>query len=271
MTETSGFLDRPDGERLAWRRIAGAGPTVVWVGGWRSDMGGTKAEALAGAALAGGWSYLRYDHFAHGESSGDWLKATIGRWREDLIGLIDQIEGPVVLVGSSMGGWVSCLAGVARPGRVSAMVLIAPAADFAHRLMWPSLSDEARADIETAGVHTVTGDFDGPYDLTRTFFEEARNWSLLEGPVAITCPVRVLQGGAGRAGAVAARTGSGGKDRERGRGLLADQGRGSSPVEAAGHRQADRDRRRGARPRLGAISGARSRSCRGTTGRRECR
>lgn len=194
MTETSGFLDRPDGERLAWRRIAGGGPTVIWVGGWRSDMGGTKAEALAGAALAGGWNYLRYDHFAHGESSGDWLKATIGRWREDLIALIDQIEGPVVLVGSSMGGWVSCLAGVARPERVGALVLIAPAADFAHRLMWPSLSDEARAEIETTGVHTVTGDFDGPYDLTWTFFEEARNWTLLDGPVAITCPVRVLQG-----------------------------------------------------------------------------
>lgn len=194
MTETSGFLERPDGERLAWRRVAGSGPTVIWVGGWRSDMGGTKAEALAEAAKAGGWTYLRYDHFAHGASSGDWLQATIGRWREDLIGLIDQIEGPVVLVGSSMGGWVSCLAAVARPDRVASMVLIAPAADFAHRLMWPSLSDEARHEIMGRGVHTVTGDFDGPYDLTRLFFDEARNWSLLDGPVAIRCPVRVLQG-----------------------------------------------------------------------------
>lgn len=194
MTETSGFLERPDGERLAWRRVEGSGPTVIWVGGWRSDMGGTKAEALAEAAKARGWDYLRYDHFAHGASSGDWLKATIGRWREDLIALIDQIEGPVVLVGSSMGGWMSCLAAVARPGRVASMVLIAPAADFAHRLMWPSLPDEARHEIMGRGVHTVTGDFDGPYHLTRLFFDEARDWSLLDGPVAITCPVRVLQG-----------------------------------------------------------------------------
>lgn len=193
MTETSGFLERPDGERLAWRRVEGSGPTVIWVGGWRSDMGGTKAEALAEAAKAGGWTYLRYDHFAHGESSGDWLKATIGRWREDLIALIDGIEGPVVLVGSSMGGWVSCLAAVGRPERVAAMVLVAPAADFAHRLMWPSLSDEARGEIETAGLHRVV-DGTGPHDLTRLFFEEARNWSLLDGPVAIGCPVRVLQG-----------------------------------------------------------------------------
>lgn len=193
MTETSGFMDRPDGERLAWRRVAGSGPTVIWVGGWRSDMGGTKAQALAEAAKAGGWAYLRYDHFAHGESSGDWLKATIGRWREDLIALIDQIEGPVVLVGSSMGGWVSCLAAVARPERMTSVVLIAPAADFAHRLMWPSLSDEARQEIEAAGLHHVA-DGTGAHALTRLLFEEARSWSLLDGAVAIGCPVRVLQG-----------------------------------------------------------------------------
>ncbi|MBN8552140.1 MAG: alpha/beta hydrolase [Caulobacterales bacterium] len=194
MTETSGFLERPDGERLAWRRVAGQGPTILWVGGWRSDMGGTKSRALAEAALAQGWSYLRYDHFAHGASSGDWHAATIGRWREDLIALIDGIDGPIVLVGSSMGGWVAGLAAVARPRRVSALVLIAPAADFAHRLMWPNLSDQARHDIMQTGVHTVTDDFDGPYDLTRTFFDDARNWSLLDGPVAIQVPVRILQG-----------------------------------------------------------------------------
>lgn len=194
MTETTGFLQRPDGERLAWRRMDGEGPTAVWVGGWRSDMGGTKAETLARAASERGWAYLRYDHFAHGESSGDWRAATVGRWREDLIAVIDWIEGPVVLVGSSMGGWVSCLAALARPERVASMVLVAPAADFAHALMWPSLSDAARREIMTEGAHTVTDDFDAPYDLTRTFFEEARAWTLLDGPAAIRCPVRILQG-----------------------------------------------------------------------------
>jgi len=195
MTETSGFFLRTDAERLAWRRIDGDGPTVIWVGGWRSDMGGTKAEALADAARAGGWNYLRYDHFAHGDSSGDWRTATIGRWRADLIALIDEsVEGPVVLVGSSMGGWVASLAAVARPERIQATVLIAPAADFAHRLMWPGLSEAARREIEAKGAHTVTDDFDGPYDLTRTFFQDARKWSLLDGPVAIAGPVRVLQG-----------------------------------------------------------------------------
>lgn len=195
MTETSGFLKRPDGERLAWRRVDGQGPTIIWVGGWRSDMGGTKAQALAEAAEAWGWSYLRYDHFAHGESTGDWSAATIGRWRDDLLAVIDDlVEGPVVLVGSSMGGWVSSLAAVARPHRLQTLVLIAPATDFAHRLMWPNLSQAARDEIETTGRHTVTDDFDGPYVLTQAFFEEARRWTLLDGPVAIAAPVRVLQG-----------------------------------------------------------------------------
>ena len=199
MTETSGFIDRPGhmgsgGQRLAVRRIEGAGPTVVWVGGWRSDMGGTKAEALAQASVERGWSYLRYDHFAHGESSGDWTQATIGRWREDLIALIDGIDGPVVLVGSSMGGWVSALATVERGDRVSALVLIAPATDFADKLMWPSLPEAVRREIETTGSHAVTEDPTGPHALTRHFFEEARVWTLLDGPVAIRCPVRVLQG-----------------------------------------------------------------------------
>ena len=194
MTETSGFLERPDCARLAWRQIEGDGPTVIWVGGWRSDMGGTKAAALAETAEANGWAYLRYDHFAHGESSGDWRQATIGRWREDLIAVMDQIEGPIVLVGSSMGGWVACLASLARPDRLAALVLIAPAADFAHRLMWPSLVPEVQKEILTTGLHTVTDDFDGPYDLTRTFFDEARQWSLLNARIDIVCPVRILQG-----------------------------------------------------------------------------
>lgn len=195
MTETSGFLHRPDGERLAWRRTAGKGPTVIWVGGWRSDMGGTKAEALADEAARGGWDYLRFDHFAHGASSGDWRQATIGRWREDLLAVIDGLAaGPVVLVGSSMGGWVSALAALARPERLAALVLVAPAPDFAHALMWPRLPDAAREAILRDGVWTDTAAFDGPCDLTRNFFDEARAWTLLDGPVEIPVPVRILQG-----------------------------------------------------------------------------
>ena len=136
MSETAGFLQRPDGERLAWRRVAGASPTVVWMGGFRSDMAGTKAQALADWAQGAGRGYLRFDYFGHGESSGDFVRGTITRWREDALAVIDEMtEGPLVLVGSSMGGWIACLAALARPERTHAMVLIAPAPDFTTKLM----------------------------------------------------------------------------------------------------------------------------------------
>ncbi|WP_242397134.1 alpha/beta hydrolase [Brevundimonas abyssalis] len=132
-------LHRPDGERIAFRHVDGTGPTVLWVGGFRSDMEGTKAVALDQAARERGWACVRYDHFAHGASSGDWKAATVGRWREDAIAMIDSIEGPVLPVGSSMGGWVALLAALARPEKLAGLVLTAPAPDFTERLMWPSL------------------------------------------------------------------------------------------------------------------------------------
>src|SRR4051794_12487014 len=116
MSEASGLLQRPDGEQLAWRRVEGQGPTVVWLGGYRSDMAGTKAQALADWAQANGRAYLRFDYFAHGESSGDILHGTITRWREDALAVLEALtQGPLVLVGSSMGGWIACLAAMARP------------------------------------------------------------------------------------------------------------------------------------------------------------
>ena len=143
------ILHRPDGERIAFRKVDGAGPTVLWVGGFRSDMEGTKALALEQAARERGWAYVRYDHFAHGASSGDWKAATVGRWREDAIALIDSIEGPVLPVGSSMGGWVALLAALARPEKLAGLVLIAPAPDFTERLMWPSLPDHINRSVKS--------------------------------------------------------------------------------------------------------------------------
>lgn len=191
---THEHLTRPDGETLAWRRVEGSGPTVLWVGGFRSDMDGTKALALDVAARARGWSLVRYDHFAHGRSSGDWRQATIGRWREDAIALIDSLEGPVLPVGSSMGGWVALLAALARPERMAGLMLVNPAADFTERLMWPSLDDHVRQAILRDGEATITEPGLGKYVLTAKMFEEARDWLLLDAPIAITAPVHVLQG-----------------------------------------------------------------------------
>ncbi|WP_332677069.1 alpha/beta fold hydrolase [Brevundimonas sp.] len=187
-------LQRPDGETLAFRRIEGEGPTVVWIGGFRSDMEGTKALALDAAASERGWTYLRYDHFAHGRSTGDWRKATIGRWREDAVALIDSLEGPVIPVGSSMGGWVALLLAMARPERMAGLALVNPAQDFTERLMWPGLADHQRQAILRDGETLIVEEGLGEYVLTRAMFEEARDWLVLDAPIPVSAPVHILQG-----------------------------------------------------------------------------
>jgi hypothetical protein len=157
-------------------------------------MDGTKALALDAAARERGWSYLRYDHFAHGQSSGDWRQATIGRWREDAVALIDSLDGPVIPVGSSMGGWVALLLALARPDRLAGLVLVNPAPDFTEDLMWPGLADHERQAILREGETVITQEGLGSYVLTRRMFEEARDWLLLDGVIATTAPVHVLQG-----------------------------------------------------------------------------
>lgn len=196
--ETAGELDRGDGERLAWRRVAGAGPTLVWLGGFASDMTGTKAEALSAWAAERGRGFLRFDYFGHGASSGAFEQGTITRWRADVLAVLDElVEAPAVLVGSSMGGWLACLAALARPERVRALVLIAPAADFTERLMTPSLPPEAHTALAEHGVWTRPSPYaDGGYRIGRQLLEDGARWSILPGPVGIGCPVRILQGGA---------------------------------------------------------------------------
>ena len=182
------------GETLAYRRVDGDGPTVVWIGGFRSDMEGTKAMALDAAARERGWDYVRYDHFAHGQSSGDWRKATIGRWREDAICMIDSLEGPVVVVGSSMGGWVALLLALARPGRMAGLVLVNPAQDFTERLMWPGLADHERHAILRDGEILIVEEGLGEYVLTLSMFEEGRDWLLLDAAMPIAAPIHIFQG-----------------------------------------------------------------------------
>ena len=197
MSETNGFLERPDGTRLAWRAVAGAGPAVVWLGGFRSDMAGTKAQALADWALAAGRAYVRFDYFGHGESDGDFAQGTITRWREDALGVLEALtEGPVVLVGSSMGGWIACLAAMAAPEQVAALVLIAPAPDFTEKLMAPEMDAEAKAQMARTGVWLRPSDYGDPYPISRELLEDGARWSILDGPVNVTAPTRILQGGA---------------------------------------------------------------------------
>ena len=194
MDEETGRLDRGDATAIAWRRVRGAGPTVVWLGGFKSDMAGTKAEALAAWAARAGRDFLRFDYFGHGVSDGDFAEGTIGRWREDSLAVIDAlVEAPAILVGSSMGGWIACLAALARPGKVKALVLVAPAADFTEKLMWAQLGPAERCEIETRGYWMRPSPYD-PYPITRTLIEDGRRWQIMDGPIAIDGPVRILQG-----------------------------------------------------------------------------
>ena len=197
MSKTSGFLQDSAGDRLAWRRVEGRGPTVLWLGGFGSDMTGTKAEALADWAAAAGRAFVRFDYFGHGESSGDFREGTITRWREDALAVLDQLtQGPAVLVGSSMGGWIACLVAMARRERVHALVLVAPAADFTDKLIWPALTPAQRREIEETGVWVRPSPYEeAGMPITRALIEDGARWSILPGPVGVRAPVRVLQGG----------------------------------------------------------------------------
>jgi pimeloyl-ACP methyl ester carboxylesterase len=197
MGETTGHLLRADGGLIAWRAIAGEGPTVVWLGGFNSDMTGIKAQALADWAQANGRAYLRFDYFGHGASSGAFQDGTITRWREDALAVLDELApGPVVLVGSSMGGWIACLAAMVRADRVTGMVLVAPAPDFTEKLLAPQIPPVGREALRASRVWMRPSAYGEPYPIAAALLEDGARWSILPGPVPIVCPVRILQGGA---------------------------------------------------------------------------
>ena len=189
------YLPRPDGERLAYEALEGDGPTVVWLGGFNSDMAGTKAQTLVDWARERSRACVRFDYYGHGRSSGAFADGTISRWRDDALAVIDSLtSGPLVLVGSSMGGWIATLAALARPQRVSGLLLIAPAADMTDKLIEPRFGAEARAALASRGLWMRPSPY-GPGDpISRALIEDGRAWSVLPGPVACDAPLRVLQG-----------------------------------------------------------------------------
>lgn len=189
-------LPGPHGDALAFQRSAGAGPTLVWLCGFRSDMAGTKAAALHAHAEAAGRSFLRFDCSGCGLSGGVFEAGTVGRWREDTLAMLDGAsDGPLLLVGSSMGGWIALLAALARPERVKGLVLIAPAPDFTERLLWPELDEDARRAIMDDGVWLRPSAYeDTPTPITRALIEDGRNHLLLGAPIPFRGPVRILHG-----------------------------------------------------------------------------
>jgi hypothetical protein len=193
--QTIGRLDRGDGVELAWSREQGAGPTIVFLPGFRSDMTGDKATALAAFCVECGRAMLRFDYSGHGASGGRFEDGTIGRWTEDAIAVIDrESEGPLILVGSSMGGWIALLAALARPDRVAGLIGIAAAPDFTEALMWEAMTFAERATIMRDGVLHVPSQYGNPYPITRALIEDGRSRLVLNAPIAISCSVRLLHG-----------------------------------------------------------------------------
>jgi pimeloyl-ACP methyl ester carboxylesterase len=193
----------PSARRLAVLADTGLGPGLFWLGGFKSDMTGTKAEALAGWARDRGRACVRFDYSGHGKSGGLFEDGTIGRWLEDTLAVFDAFcSGPQIVVGSSMGGWLALLlvrelrhrGGSAGPP--AGLVLIAPAVDFTEALMWTRLPAEVKHIIQTQGAWERPSAYsDGPYVITHRLIEEGRNHLLLGGGMIETgCPVRILQG-----------------------------------------------------------------------------
>ena len=189
-------LVRPDGGRIAFDRLHGKGPGVVWLGGFKSDKSGTKAQALGAWAKANDRAFVAFDYFGHGVSDGNFRDGTVTRWLGDSLAVLDRLtEGPQVLVGSSMGGWLALLSALARPERVAALLLIAPATDFTQELLWKSYAPEIRRRIEEQGEYLWPSAYDAePYPVTRALIEDGRKHLLLGGPIAVVCPVRIVQG-----------------------------------------------------------------------------
>lgn len=188
--------------KIAVRARRGASPGLFWLSGFKSDMAGTKALALDAFAAKRGRACVRFDYSGHGASGGAFIDGTIGRWLEESVAVFEAFcEGPQVVIGSSMGGWIALLLAreLARQrtaGRASlaGLVLIAPAPDFTEALIWKGFSPQVQREIETKGVWLRPSQYGEPYPITRALIEEGRNHLLLGSTIDVGCPVRILQG-----------------------------------------------------------------------------
>jgi pimeloyl-ACP methyl ester carboxylesterase len=186
------WLARPDGLRLAYRHTQGTGPTLIFLPGYMSDMQGSKAVALDAWAKAHGRAMLRLDYSGCGESDGQFEDATLTIWRDDALLLIDTLtQGPVVLVGSSMGGWLMLLIALARPERVAGLVGIAAAPDFTD---WGFTQDQKMILLREGRLEQASAYADAPYVTTRALWQSGEANRLLHAEIAIDCPVRLLHG-----------------------------------------------------------------------------
>lgn len=189
------FLTTDDNRRIAYHARAGQGPGIVFLGGLKSDMEGTKALHLEAWARQTGRAFLRFDYSGHGQSSGSFTDGCIGDWAADAeAALMALTTGPQILVGSSMGGWIACLLARRHPDRVAGLVGIAAAPDFTEDSMWAGFSEAQKTTLAAEGQVALPSDYGDPYIITRRMIEDGRDHLVLRAPLAVAAPVRLLQG-----------------------------------------------------------------------------
>lgn len=190
------YIDTASGRRIAYHKSPGQGPGVVFLGGFKSDMEGTKARYLEDWARQKNRAFLRFDYSGHGQSSGVFTDGAIGDWVADAKEVIAKVtEGPQILVGSSMGGWIALLLARQMPEKIAALIGIAAAPDFTEDSMWQSFTATERAEIKNNGHLELPSEYDdGPYIITKRLIEDGRNHLVLRTPLDLPFPVRLLQG-----------------------------------------------------------------------------
>lgn len=189
------YLETENGRWIAYHRTEGVGPGVVFLGGFNSDMGGTKAVYLEDWAKSQGRAFLRFDYSGHGESSGAFTDGAIGDWAEDAVAAINRLTtGPQIIVGSSMGGWICAIITQIFPEKVAGIVGIAAAPDFTEDSMWANFDEKQRADLEKMGQVALPSDYGEPYIITKRLIEDGRQNLVLRKPLNFPFPARFLQG-----------------------------------------------------------------------------
>lgn len=194
--DSPSVLQCKNGARLAYYKTDGELPGVVFLGGFMSDMTGSKALALEEHCRSIGQQFIRFDYRGHGQSSGKFEDCTIGQWKDDVIAILDQLtRGPQILVGSSMGGWVMMLVAMARPKRVAGLVGVAAAPDFTEHLLWDAFTPEQQQELRDKGRIEVPNCYDDkPYPITMELIAESGNHLVLDGAIPIHCPVHLIHG-----------------------------------------------------------------------------
>ncbi len=187
------FLNLTSNHQLAYHLSEGKTPTVMFLGGFKSDMQGGKALALEAFCKARGQRFIRFDYSGHGQSSGKFIEGTIGSWKNDALAILRQLGSEKnILIGSSMGGWIALLLAARRKVPVRALIGIAPAPDFTEDLMWAEFPPAVREAIMRDGVWHRPSEYGAPYPITRALIEDGRNQLLLRAPIVLDCPLRIL-------------------------------------------------------------------------------